>query len=682
VIAAAAVAWLLSPMAGYAQLTSADLEALRRQAIQEGWTFEVGPSQATETPLEVLCGARPPLDAAPLGTVTTPMPPAQGQVDIYAARPLPSAFDWREVIDPPPIRSQGACNSCWAHAAIAPAEFAILIRDGVMLDLSEQWLISCSQAGSCQLGGWHEWAFDLFLPDGATDLCGQSGLVLESDAPYLASDGACDCPYPRPYFMDGWGRIPADVAAIKWHIYHYGPVATGVHAGAAFQAYRGGVFNACAQEPINHAVVLVGWDDTQGSAGVWIVRNSWGDDWGEAGYMRIEYGCSQINNLSNFVDYRGGLVFDISPADPLAFEMPLSDPPALCQTLMISNPGPLALRWHAVSDRDWAVLSLSSGDIPAGQSQVVDVCVGPTAKDLAVGLHEADIVLVDEANRLVEHRAVSLDVRPHSLLGHWAMDAIVDGQVIEATGSGRDLQVEGELMLLDGRFDQAASLSVPPGYLARGYDPALQPARSVSVAAWVRAEDLAGPEKQFLVHNAFRMSWLENGYMLWAADGRINWWVKTEPGGSMDTAWVSAAAEAGRWIHVAATYDGTRASLYLDAQLQASVPASGDIQWGPAPYRGLYVGAGWDGLSFSTFTGGIDDVRIYDYALSEEEIQCLYDGLPADFNEDWRIGLQDLRLWMRYWLAADPPDRYDFNHDRRIDLADLAFLAEGWGTRF
>jgi hypothetical protein len=81
-------------------------------------------------------------------------------------------------------------------------------------------------------------------------------------------------------------------------------VAVGVHVNSAFSGYGGGVFNACYDGTVNHAVALVGWDDSQGSDGVWILRNSWGSWWGEDGYMRIEYECSRVGYAAALVFYR------------------------------------------------------------------------------------------------------------------------------------------------------------------------------------------------------------------------------------------------------------------------------------------------------------------------------------------------------------------------------------------
>ena len=83
----------------------------------------------------------------------------------------------------------------------------------------------------------------------------------------------------------------------------YGPIVAAVAVTTPFQAYKGGVFNVYTQAQINHGVVIVGWDDTRGANGAWIIRNSWSESWGEQGYMYIEYGCSKIGYRAAYIVY-------------------------------------------------------------------------------------------------------------------------------------------------------------------------------------------------------------------------------------------------------------------------------------------------------------------------------------------------------------------------------------------
>jgi hypothetical protein len=276
-------------------ISDAGIAVLQEQGLKEGWTFTVGKNPATDRPLSQLCGLVVPEN----WWVNASFDPC------VPTRDLPSSFDWRELGGCTPIKDQDGCGSCWAFGTVAPLECNILIKDHKVVDLSEQWLVSCNQNGwSCNGGWWahdyHQWKMDRFNGTGA---------VLEEEFPYVAWDAPCDGPYQHPYVMDSWHYIgwPYGVAAtdaIKEAIMTYGPVSVGCAVTEAFGAYTGGVFNE--DDPhakINHAVALVGWDDSQGANGVWFLRNSWSPGWGEEGYMRIEYGVCKVGYGACYINY-------------------------------------------------------------------------------------------------------------------------------------------------------------------------------------------------------------------------------------------------------------------------------------------------------------------------------------------------------------------------------------------
>jgi len=232
------------------------------------------------------------------------------------ARDLPTSYDWRDVDGVTSIKDQASCGSCWAFGSVAPLECNIRIKDGIEVDLSEQWLVSCNQEGYDCGGGW--WVHDYHLA--ATDPCGDAGAVLESYFPYSASHEPCNCPYSHEYFIEGWAYVPGgDVPppeAIKQAILDYGPISVAVAVDQNFQDYTYGVFNQDTAVDINHGVALVGWDDAQGANGVWFLRNSWGPDWGEEGYMRIEYGVDFVGYGAAYVDYRDPLLVSLPDGPP------------------------------------------------------------------------------------------------------------------------------------------------------------------------------------------------------------------------------------------------------------------------------------------------------------------------------------------------------------------------------
>ena len=297
--------WMTASIASAAGLSRADIDSLRKQGEIEGWTFTVGENPATQYSLNELCGMKAP-DHWWVGAKFNP-PPA------LSPKSLPAAFSWCDSGGCTPVRNQGSCGSCWAFSTVGALECNIKIKDKVTVDLSEQWLVSCNSDGWSCSGGW--WAHDYH--QWKTDPCGGTGAVLESNFPYTATNASCNCPYSHDYLIQDWGFVGSSygiplVSSIKQAILDYGPVSVTVYVNSAFQAYTGGVFNGCASDEINHGVVLVGWDDNQGTGGIWIMRNSWGSGWGEGGYMRIPYNCSSIGYAACYVVYAGTAKLEIS----------------------------------------------------------------------------------------------------------------------------------------------------------------------------------------------------------------------------------------------------------------------------------------------------------------------------------------------------------------------------------
>lgn len=236
--------------------------------------------------------------------------------EIPLTQALPAALDWREAGIVPPIRNQGGCGSCWAFGTVGVMESAIAKSGGPLLDLSEQFLVSCNTYGwSCRYGGLtaHMFHYNKYGFNQS-----KIGAVLEVDDPYTASDSECTTDYFHPYKLSGWQFVPGSgndwmmptVNQIKNAIATYGPVTAGIYVGEAFQRYTGGIFNIneAGNGYPNHQIILVGWND---AGGYWIVRNSWGMNWGEDGYMRITYGTSLVGTGTSWVvwNYSGNKMY-------------------------------------------------------------------------------------------------------------------------------------------------------------------------------------------------------------------------------------------------------------------------------------------------------------------------------------------------------------------------------------
>jgi|GEM_PF-1756066 C1A family cysteine protease len=249
--------------------------------------------------------------------VTAPIQAGQNHSRSIAST-LPATFSWLAQGKCTTVKDQGQCGSCWSFASCGSLECDVKIWDNNVRSFSEQWLINCDQACSACNGGW--------CPDSMFTIFGG---VYEADLPYASSSGTstgtCASSYTYHEKPVGYHQIannPTD-AQIKQAIYDYGPVWAGVDAGNNFQAYTNGIMTASDGTSIDHAIVLVGWDDTNNC---WILRNSWGTSWGEnGGYMRIGYGVSGVGTNATYFMYKTGIInHNLPPVADFSVNTPTS----------------------------------------------------------------------------------------------------------------------------------------------------------------------------------------------------------------------------------------------------------------------------------------------------------------------------------------------------------------------
>lgn len=213
------------------------------------------------------------------------------------------------------------CGSCWAHGSMsALADRIKIARNGLGVDinLSIQHMLNCGNAGSCHGGsidGPYQWIHDISKKG--------SGISYETSNPYLAcsresTEGFCSkvdtsckpinvartcgsfsreggpCTglgfYPNATVAE-YGSISGKDAMMK-EIYNRGPIACGIDAMPLLN-YEGGITTEQGNE-IDHVVSVVGWGTDPQAGFYWIVRNSWGEYWGEMGYVRVAEGALHL----------------------------------------------------------------------------------------------------------------------------------------------------------------------------------------------------------------------------------------------------------------------------------------------------------------------------------------------------------------------------------------------------
>jgi C1A family cysteine protease len=239
---------------------------------------------------------------------------------VLAAAQAPVRFDWREQGVVTGVRYQGSCGACYAFAGLADFESKLLIAGEGAFDFSENNLKECEWFGRhglypsrCQGGTY--WR--------VVNHMAEFGTVLESCDGYDPYNSSCKqtCAYIKTVLnwrVFSLAEIPP-VETTKSYIMAEGPVFAAIDAGVESGWERelndyDGTYTLYYPEHhlVNHAVLIVGWDDTlshAGGQGAWICKNSWGNSWGgtagygtEKGYFTIAYGSANLGQYAAFME--------------------------------------------------------------------------------------------------------------------------------------------------------------------------------------------------------------------------------------------------------------------------------------------------------------------------------------------------------------------------------------------
>jgi len=198
---------------------------------------------------------------------------------------LPSSFDWRDKNAVTPVYNQGQCGSCWAFSITENIESQWFLAGNTLASLSMQQVVSCDTSDAGCGGGDPPTAYQYVISAG--------GQEYYSDYPYTAENGQCEFNSADiDAVLTNWQYVTQseDENAMQSFLVSNGPLSVCVDA-ESWQYYQGGIITTSSDcgTSLDHCVMITGYGTSE-STNFWWVRNSWGTDWGQSGYLQVEMG--------------------------------------------------------------------------------------------------------------------------------------------------------------------------------------------------------------------------------------------------------------------------------------------------------------------------------------------------------------------------------------------------------
>jgi len=259
-------------------------------------------------------------------TACCELPPAPEEL-LYLNDP-PSSIDWRAKGAVTKVKEQGSCGACWAFATAGTIEGQWAAAGNDLEDVSVQQLVSCNVDDLGCSGGRVDTALRWLTRT-------RSGNAeAEEQYPYISGSGSappcadlacwalspsitdawctvncmaivpncpaslCSCNGTNPHEhiaakITGCRDVPHDEDQMLAVLAEKGPFAVAIDADI-WTSYKGGIMTGCDAGHVSHGVLVVGYG-IDGDQKYWLIKNSWGESWGESGYVRLAFGSNQCN---------------------------------------------------------------------------------------------------------------------------------------------------------------------------------------------------------------------------------------------------------------------------------------------------------------------------------------------------------------------------------------------------
>ncbi len=202
----------------------------------------------------------------------------------------PENFNWSDFNILGPVKRQGKCGGCWAFTTVGTVEAYYTIKTGKKKVFSEQQLLDCNTLSMGCDGGNMRQGYEYLV---------NNGLMLEKEYPFELENAKGKIEYNCRYNKNNtyvkvkrYEIISQDEEEMKKILYEKGPLSASINSNL-LMFYKSGIYdpylNFICKTGVNHAVVIVGYGVENGVK-YWIVKNSWGENWGEKGYFKIKRG--------------------------------------------------------------------------------------------------------------------------------------------------------------------------------------------------------------------------------------------------------------------------------------------------------------------------------------------------------------------------------------------------------